>query len=130
MVSSSSSAEHVDNDHEIFMGHGKEDGGDASIIVLSGENKGAVAKAPNQLLQRMVDDTHGVVRADDGLVGAFANSNYQAVNNSVVFGGSCIVEDPGVHIAICDDGGDVNPTEGEDSEEEEIEEGELRGTDE
>lgn len=34
------------------------------------------------------------------MVSAYTNSNYQALNNSVLVAGSCAVKDPGVHVVI------------------------------
>ncbi|URD78492.1 hypothetical protein MUK42_02924 [Musa troglodytarum] len=94
MVPKSSSREQADRP----LGLGREGGDGTGIVVLAGENRGAVTKVNSQ---EMVD-TGGVLRADETALAACANSNYQAVNNSVVLGGSCTVEDPGVHIAISD----------------------------
>ncbi|KAG0488562.1 hypothetical protein HPP92_007373 [Vanilla planifolia] len=51
-----------------------------------------------------VTETHGFVLGDEKALRAFTNSNFQAVNNSVLLGGSCIAEDPGVNIRISEDG--------------------------
>ncbi|CAL9068008.1 unnamed protein product [Musa banksii] len=93
MVPKSSSREHTD-----AMGLGQEGGDGTRIVVLAGENRGAVTRVNSQ---EMVD-TGGVLRADENALAACANSNYQAVNNTIVLGGSCTAEDPGVHIAISD----------------------------
>ncbi|XP_074581320.1 uncharacterized protein LOC141837847 [Curcuma longa] len=97
---------------DLFVGHGEveEQGEGAGLVMLTGENTGAVTKADGRLLQQLAVDTQGEMRADEASLSAFANSNYQAVNNSVVVGGRCAVEDPGVHIEILendddDDGG-------------------------
>lgn len=93
MVPKSSSRVHAD-----AMCLGQEGGDSTRIVVLAGENRGAVTKVNSQ---EMVD-TGGVLRADEKALAACANSNYQAVNNSIVLGRSCTAEDPGVHIAISD----------------------------
>ncbi|KAG1354735.1 101 kDa malaria antigen [Cocos nucifera] len=68
------------------------------IITLAGDNKGATMKAN---LEEMMD-THGALHDDERAMSAYTNSNYQAVNNSILLGGSCNAEDPGVHIVISD----------------------------
>uniref|UniRef100_A0A0A9AAT0 Uncharacterized protein n=1 Tax=Arundo donax TaxID=35708 RepID=A0A0A9AAT0_ARUDO len=37
---------------------------------------------------------------EESVVSAYTNSNYQAVNNSVLVAGSCTVNDPGVHVVV------------------------------
>ncbi|RRT50733.1 hypothetical protein B296_00026704 [Ensete ventricosum] len=104
MVSKSSSREHVDADHDISaladhpMSLNKQGGDGTRIVVLASENKGAVTKVNSQEMM----DTGGVLRADKNALAACANSNYQAINNSIVLDGSCTAEDPGIHIAISD----------------------------
>ncbi|KAG6522476.1 hypothetical protein ZIOFF_019616 [Zingiber officinale] len=85
---------------DLFVGLGEGEGEGAGLVMLTGENTGAVTKADSRLLQQLAVDTQGEMRADEASLSAFANSNYQAVNNSVVVGGHCAVEDPGVHIEI------------------------------
>ncbi|XP_020095390.1 uncharacterized protein LOC109715021 [Ananas comosus] len=76
------------------------------IITIAGDNKGATMKKlqalENQYCSHKDQDTQGEVceDGDDGAVRAYANSNYQAVNNSVLVGGSCAAEDPGIHIEV------------------------------
>ncbi|THU55043.1 hypothetical protein C4D60_Mb11t02400 [Musa balbisiana] len=74
MVPKSSSRVHAD-----AMCLGQEGGDSTRIVVLAGENRGAVTKVNSQ---EMVD-TGGVLRADEKALAACANSNYQAVNNSI-----------------------------------------------
>lgn len=93
---------------DLLVGLGEGEG--AGLVMLGGGNTGAVTKADGRLLQQLAVDTQGEMRADETSLSAFANSNYQAVNNSVVVGGHCAVEDPGIHIEILesddeDDGG-------------------------
>lgn len=66
------------------------------VVTLAGDNKGASMKADMEELM----DTHGGVYDDDSGMCTHANSNFQAVNNSIVLGGSCSAEDPGVHLVI------------------------------
>ncbi|KAG0490272.1 hypothetical protein HPP92_007135 [Vanilla planifolia] len=71
------------------------------FIRLAGKNSGAAMKAD---AVGEVTETHGFVLGDEKALRAFTNSNFQAVNNSVLLGGSCIAEDPGVNIRISEDG--------------------------
>ncbi|RZR71698.1 hypothetical protein BHM03_00006478 [Ensete ventricosum] len=66
------------------------------VITLAGDNKGASMKADMEDLM----DTDGGVYDDDSGMCTHANSNFQAVNNSILLGGSCSAEDPGVHLLI------------------------------
>lgn len=91
------------------------------IITISGTNTGATMKADR--LQ------HGVMQAneiiydggeDENCLDAYANNNYQAVNNSVLVGGSYSADDPGVHVEMVNEkGGD--DVDGEEEEEEKTE---------
>ncbi|KAJ8506078.1 hypothetical protein OPV22_006964 [Ensete ventricosum] len=74
----------------------QEEAGDAAdpglrVITLAGDNKGASMKADMEDLM----DTDGGVYDDDSGMCTHANSNFQAVNNSILLGGSCSAEDPG-----------------------------------
>ncbi|CAN6247895.1 unnamed protein product [Urochloa humidicola] len=86
--------------------------GTNTIITLAGENSGATMEAAGA---GDVEDLVVVGNADaeeeenDGqegeeeevqVVSAYTNSNYQAVNNSVLVSGSCAVNDPGVHVVV------------------------------
>ncbi|MQM23288.1 hypothetical protein Taro_056353 [Colocasia esculenta] len=94
---------------QAVAGAGGEEEGDGAggmrIVTLAGTNKGAMMEG------RDMGDSHGVIYGDDGQLSAFANSNYQAVNNSIMLGGSCAAADPGVHLQVIteyvdDDGAD------------------------
>ncbi|XP_058105120.1 uncharacterized protein LOC131248720 [Magnolia sinica] len=77
---------HIDGDDE----HG------IRVVTLAGNNTGATMRADlGELL-----DGHGVDPHE--LLGAYTNSNYQAVNNSIMMDGSYSAEDPGVHVFISD----------------------------
>ncbi|XP_074586550.1 uncharacterized protein LOC141842230 [Curcuma longa] len=90
-------------------------GGDAEhgfgIITLAGENKGAMMKAE---MEELMDMQSGTFDDDNGMF-TYANSNYQAVNNSIILGGSTIADDPGVHVDM------KQHIEEEEEEEEEVE---------
>ncbi|KAI8569947.1 hypothetical protein RHMOL_Rhmol02G0317700 [Rhododendron molle] len=69
------------------------------IVTLAGSNTGAAMRGE-------LDDNNA--RADgqndheeDGL-GTYVNSNFQAINNSIMLGGSYTSKDPGVHLDITD----------------------------
>ncbi|CAL9154597.1 unnamed protein product [Musa hybrid cultivar] len=66
------------------------------VITMAGDNKGASMKADMEEL----GDAHGGLYSDDGGMCTYTNSNYQAVNNSILLGGSCAAKDPGVHVVI------------------------------
>ncbi|KAL0924123.1 hypothetical protein M5K25_004932 [Dendrobium thyrsiflorum] len=71
------------------------------IITLAGSNKGAMMKMEGH--GASIDQTVAAVNPNGGEgTEAFANSNYQSINNSIVIGGSCGAEDPGVHLLIQD----------------------------
>ncbi|KAG0462779.1 hypothetical protein HPP92_021255 [Vanilla planifolia] len=72
----------------------------AGIITLTGTNKGAMMKMDG--LDPASDTEMAVHRDGRQGVEAFANSNYQSINNSIVMGGSCHADDPGVHLLIED----------------------------
>ncbi|ONK60098.1 uncharacterized protein A4U43_C08F14160 [Asparagus officinalis] len=70
----------------------------AKIITVVGENVGATMKMKASEMK----DTSGVMYSNEKTTSAVMNSNYQAVNNSVMFKGRCVVEDPSVHVVISD----------------------------
>ncbi|KAF8749572.1 hypothetical protein HU200_012587 [Digitaria exilis] len=82
-----------------------------TIITLAGENSGATMEAvAGDVAEDLVvvgsadaednaDDSQQE-EEDDVVVSAYTNSNYQAVNNSVLVSGSCAVNDPGVHVVV------------------------------
>ncbi|XP_010533526.1 PREDICTED: uncharacterized protein LOC104809289 [Tarenaya hassleriana] len=65
------------------------------VITLSGSNIGATMKT----------ELDGDSDRDGNLdfLSTFANSNFQAVNNSIMMGGEYETHDPGVHLDICGD---------------------------
>ncbi|CAN6234172.1 unnamed protein product [Urochloa humidicola] len=83
-----------------------------TIITLAGENSGATMDAAD--VEDLVvvgnadadeedhddDDGQHQREGEEVVMSAYANSNYQAVNNSVVVSGSCAVNDPGVHVVV------------------------------
>ncbi|KAK1303267.1 hypothetical protein QJS10_CPB11g00615 [Acorus calamus] len=79
-------------------GHEESDRG-MKVITLAGSNMGATMRAN---LDEISEGDGGIYADDETTLSAYANSNYQAVNNSIVLDGSCDAEDPGVHIVITD----------------------------
>ncbi|KAK1273676.1 hypothetical protein QJS04_geneDACA010807 [Acorus gramineus] len=79
-------------------GHEESDRG-MKLITLAGSNMGATMRAN---LDEISEGDGGIYADDETTLSAYANSNYQAVNNSIVLDGSCDAEDPGVHIVITD----------------------------
>uniref|UniRef100_A0ACD5YZK9 Uncharacterized protein n=1 Tax=Avena sativa TaxID=4498 RepID=A0ACD5YZK9_AVESA len=84
------------------------DGKTNTIITLAGENNGAAMEAADAEDLVVVEAGGGDHDEEDDEAGedeevevsAYTNSNYQAVNNSVLVAGSCAVRDPGVHVVI------------------------------
>ncbi|XP_045803897.1 uncharacterized protein LOC123897339 [Trifolium pratense] len=81
------STHHLDNDDE----HG------TRIITLAGTNEGAT-------LRSELDDKSGKYSSHDEAeaLSTYVNSNFQAINNSIMLGGSYHANDPGVHMDISD----------------------------
>ncbi|KAK7412471.1 hypothetical protein VNO78_03935 [Psophocarpus tetragonolobus] len=74
----------------------KEDEHDTRIITLAGTNDGAT-------LRSELDEKSGKTSLGESeALSTFVNSNFQAVNNSIMFGGSYQANDPGVHLDISD----------------------------
>ncbi|KAJ1402182.1 hypothetical protein SESBI_28281 [Sesbania bispinosa] len=73
-----------------------EDENDVRIITLAGTNDGATLRS--ELDEKSGKSSHGEPEA----LSTYINSNFQAVNNSIMFGGSYQANDPGVHMDISD----------------------------
>lgn len=76
----------------------KEDEHGTRIITLAGTNNGAT-------LRSELDEKSGKSSSHDGedeALSTYVNSNFQAINNSIMFGGSYHANDPGVHMDISD----------------------------
>jgi hypothetical protein len=105
------------NDHlaTALTGSGSENAG--TVITLAGKNSGATMEAAaagdveDLVVVGSVDaeehhEGHGHQDNEEEeveenvVITAYANSNYQAVNNSVLVAGSCAVDDPGVHVVV------------------------------
>uniref|UniRef100_A0A0E0D9X1 Uncharacterized protein n=1 Tax=Oryza meridionalis TaxID=40149 RepID=A0A0E0D9X1_9ORYZ len=93
------------NDHLAGADEAKEAAAGTSIITLAGENNGATMEVAGDVeVEDLVVVEAGGDEDDDeeeeSVVSAYTNSNYQALNNSVLVAGSCAVKDPGVHVVI------------------------------
>ncbi|PIA34953.1 hypothetical protein AQUCO_03700304v1 [Aquilegia coerulea] len=73
---------------------GIEDDQGVRIITLAGTNTGAA-------MQGELDEISNT--DDDKTFTTYTNSNFQAINNSIMLGGSYSCKDPGVHIETCID---------------------------
>ena len=77
-----------------------------TVITLAGENSGATMEAEDLVVVGNADaeaeenEDHDQQEEEDVVISAYTNSNYQAVNNSVLVSGSCAVNDPGVHVVV------------------------------
>ncbi|EEF43487.1 uncharacterized protein LOC8278482 [Ricinus communis] len=70
------------------------------IITLAGTNTGATMRSE---LDEKGTTPQGVSGDDQPeALGTYVNSNFQAVNNSIMFGSSYSTNDPGVHLDISD----------------------------
>jgi len=74
----------------------KENENDTRIVTLAGTNDGAT-------LRSELDEKSGKSSVGESeALTTFINSNFQAVNNSIMYGGSYHANDPGVHFDISD----------------------------
>ncbi|WVZ83122.1 hypothetical protein U9M48_030299 [Paspalum notatum var. saurae] len=107
-------------------------GGEASaannntIITLAGENSGTTMEAAGDAEDLVVvgnadengeEEDDGHEEEEDVVVSAYTNSNYQAVNNSVLVAGSCAVNDPGVHVVVVEHVDEIRDYDDDDDEE-------------
>lgn len=77
--------------------HEEEDEHGIRVITLTGTNTGATLRS--ELDEKSVETTQ--LDETDGFK-TYVNSNFQAVNNSIMMGGSYNTNDPGVHLDISD----------------------------
>ncbi|VVA96178.1 unnamed protein product [Arabis nemorensis] len=80
------------------QGEKEEDEDGIRVITLSGSNVGATMKTE-------LDNNHGDRKGDHELEfsSTYVNSNFQAVNNSIMIGANYETHDPGVHLDISGD---------------------------
>ncbi|PRQ16778.1 hypothetical protein RchiOBHm_Chr7g0187911 [Rosa chinensis] len=98
--------------HKSGSGHGHEEDEDehgVRIITLAGNNTGATLRSElddHQDNHRKRGGHHGLHLGgpdeDPEGLSTYVNSNFQAINNSLVMGGSYTTNDPGVHLDITD----------------------------
>ncbi|KAI3981141.1 hypothetical protein MKX01_032281 [Papaver californicum] len=92
-----------DHHQSIHVGGGGEDEEEhgVRIITLAGTNMGATMKAESSDDQK---SSYGIspTTFDNEAMTAYANSNFQAINNSIMLGGSYKCNDPGVHMETSD----------------------------
>uniref|UniRef100_A0A0D9W1S1 Uncharacterized protein n=1 Tax=Leersia perrieri TaxID=77586 RepID=A0A0D9W1S1_9ORYZ len=93
--------------NEHLAGDDKEAAAGSNIITLAGENNGATMEVAGGgdvedlvVVEAAGDEDEEEEEEEESVVSAYTNSNYQAVNNSVLVAGSCAVKDPGVHVVI------------------------------
>ncbi|XP_030540143.1 uncharacterized protein LOC115747949 [Rhodamnia argentea] len=65
------------------------------IVTLAGHNIGATLKSE-------MDEKSGGPDEELDSMSTYVNSNFQAVNNSIMMGGSYTTNDPGVHLDVSD----------------------------
>ncbi|XP_044327355.1 uncharacterized protein [Triticum aestivum] len=101
------------NDHlATALGAGDE-AGKTTVITLAGENNGAVMDAEDLVVVEAGGEGEEGEEEEEVHVAAYTNSNYQAVNNSVLLAGSCAVRDPGVHVVIVEHVDDIRDCDGD-----------------
>ncbi|KAE8708628.1 RING/U-box superfamily protein isoform 1 [Hibiscus syriacus] len=69
------------------------------IITLAGSNAGATMRSELDEKSRI---PHGISLGEPDTLNTYVNNNFQAVNNSIMFGSSYNTNDPGVHLDISD----------------------------
>ncbi|KAI3852450.1 hypothetical protein MKX03_009413 [Papaver bracteatum] len=91
------------SDHQPIQVGGGEDEEEhgVRIITLAGTNMGATMKAESLDDQK---SSYGIspTTFDNEAMTAYANSNFQSINNSIMLGGSYKCKDPGVHMETSD----------------------------
>ncbi|CDP17453.1 unnamed protein product [Coffea canephora] len=91
----SSSSHH----HQHHQEEDQEHGG-ARIITLAGNNVGATMR--REMDEKTADLPEELPMGEQEALSTYVNSNFQAVNNSIMMGGSYSTNDPGVHLDITD----------------------------
>ncbi|VAH24897.1 unnamed protein product [Triticum turgidum subsp. durum] len=100
------------NDH-LATALGTGDEGKTTVITLAGENDGAAMDAEDLVVVEAGGEGEEGEEEEEVQVAAYTNSNYQAVNNSVLLAGSCAVRDPGVHVVIVEHVDDIRDCDGD-----------------
>lgn len=73
----------------------EDDGSGVGIVTLAGSNVGATLKSE-------MDEKSSDPDEELDSMSTYVNSNFQAMNNSIVMGGSYTTNDPGVHLDVSD----------------------------
>ncbi|KAF5734384.1 hypothetical protein HS088_TW16G00833 [Tripterygium wilfordii] len=76
--------------------HEEEDGHGVKIVTLAGTNTGATMRSELQ------DDKDSSLGDQPEPMNTYVNSNFQAVNNSIMMDSSYSTNDPGVHMEVSD----------------------------
>ncbi|XP_023551598.1 uncharacterized protein LOC111809376 [Cucurbita pepo subsp. pepo] len=71
----------------------------SSVITLAGTNTGATMRAE---LNGKTTKLEEAGADENESLASYINSNFQAINNSIMFGGSYTGNDPGVHMDMSD----------------------------
>ncbi|XP_037475337.1 uncharacterized protein LOC119352851 [Triticum dicoccoides] len=100
------------NDH-LATALGTGDEGKTTVITLAGENDGAAMDAEDLVVAEAGGEGEEGEEEEEVQLAAYTNSNYQAVNNSVLLAGSCAVRDPGVHVVIVEHVDDIRDCDGD-----------------
>ncbi|KDP42685.1 hypothetical protein JCGZ_23625 [Jatropha curcas] len=79
---------------------GEDDEHGVRIITLAGTNTGATMRS--ELDDKPNYNPQGLSGDEPEALGTYVNSNFQAINNSIMIGGSYNTNDPGVHLDISD----------------------------
>ncbi|KAK8521058.1 hypothetical protein V6N13_077182 [Hibiscus sabdariffa] len=88
--------------HKPGSSQGGDDDGDehgVRIITLAGSNAGATMRSE---LDEKSSSPQGISVGEPDILSTYVNSNFQAVNNSIMLGSSYNTNDPGVHLDISD----------------------------
>ncbi|KAL6579353.1 hypothetical protein OROMI_009569 [Orobanche minor] len=95
----------------------EEDEEGVKIITLTGNNLGATMRANMDDKPVIGTQGFGLAQPEQEDPATYVNSNFQAINNSIMLGGSYKTNDPGVHLDISDydEHSEENPKHGEKS---------------
>ncbi|XP_051144942.1 uncharacterized protein LOC127260923 [Andrographis paniculata] len=81
------------------------------IITLAGSNLGATMRGGRGDDKPASDPQGQGVEPEQEDFATFVNSNFQAINNSIMMGGSYETNDPGVHLNIVDEAEELDEDE-------------------
>lgn len=85
--------------HQYHQEEDQEHGG-ARIITLAGNNIGATMR--REMDEKTTTPPVELPMEEQEALGTYVNSNFQAINNSIMMSGSYSTNDPGVHLSISD----------------------------